>query len=101
MIDVHEPPTDPSDGSSAAGASSALALVAVPERRACTRCDAEQVLVAGARGLGKYRCEGCGMVVGFDLEARPAEFLIDRGLPGRYSRDVFGNRLLSHEQRLS
>lgn len=98
MIDIDEPSRDPAEGST--GAASAVALVDAPARRPCTRCDAEQVLVGGARGLGKYRCEGCAMVVGFDVEARPAEFLIDRGLPGRYTKDVFGTRLLSHEQRL-
>jgi hypothetical protein len=34
------------------------------------------------------------MVVGFDLEADPVEFLIDRGAPGRYTRGLFGSRLL-------
>jgi hypothetical protein len=40
------------------------------------------------------------MVVGFDLESRPIEFLIDRGAPGRYTRGLFGSRLLPPEQRL-
>lgn len=72
----------------------------VPGVRACTRCDAEQHLVDSARGFGKYRCIGCGMVVGFDLQAEPAEFLLDRGAPGRYTRGLFGSRLLVPEQRL-
>lgn len=72
----------------------------VPEIRSCTRCDASQVLVAGASGLGKYRCERCELVVGFDLEADPAEFLISRGLPSRYTKDLFGSRLLNAERRL-
>ena len=40
------------------------------------------------------------MVVGFDLEADPVEFLIDRGAPGRYTQGVFGSRLLRPELRL-
>jgi hypothetical protein len=80
---------------------SAVALADVPTERACTRCDGAQVLVGSAQGLGKFRCDSCAMVVGFDLEARPAEFLLDRGLPGRYTKRTFGTRLLSHEQRLS
>jgi hypothetical protein len=39
-------------------------------------------------------------VVGFDLEADPAEFLLDRGLPSRYSKELFGSRLLPTEFRL-
>lgn len=73
----------------------------VPSVRACTRCDAEQHLVDSARGFGKYRCIGCAMVVGFDLEGMPVEFLIDRGAPGRYTRGLYGSRLQSPEQRLS
>ncbi|MFP4149817.1 MAG: hypothetical protein ACLFUG_04735 [Nitriliruptoraceae bacterium] len=77
------------------------ALVDVPETRACTRCEGEQALVSGsAGGFGKYRCDRCGMVVGFDLESHPAEFLIDRGAPGRYSKDLFGSRLAGSELRL-
>jgi hypothetical protein len=72
----------------------------VPSARACTRCDEEQHLLDSSGGFGKFRCLGCGMVVGFDLEARPAEFLIDRGSPGRYSRDVYGSRIMPSEQRL-
>lgn len=73
----------------------------VPSVRSCTRCDAEQHLVDAASGFGKYRCIGCGMVVGFDLEGAPVEFLIDRGAPGLYTRGLFGSRLQSPEQRLS
>lgn len=76
------------------------ALADVPAQRSCTRCDGEQHLVGGMIGLGKYRCERCSMTVGFDLEADPAEFLIDRGQPSRYTKDVFGSRLLLAEQRL-
>lgn len=75
-------------------------LVEVPQSRACTRCDGDQLLVAEERGLGKYRCERCEIVVGFDLESSPAEFLISRGLPSRYTKDLFGSRLLSSERRL-
>jgi hypothetical protein len=80
---------------------SAVALAEVPTERDCTRCDGAQMLVGSAQGLGKFRCDSCTMVVGFDLEARPSEFLLDRGLPGRYTKRTFGTRLLSHEQRLS
>jgi hypothetical protein len=59
--------------------------VPLPEQRPCTRCDATQHLVASHMGLGKFRCDGCEMVVGFDLETEPTEFLIHRGLPSRCS----------------
>lgn len=72
----------------------------VPPVRSCTRCDGEQHLVDAARGFGKYRCISCGMVVGFDLEGDPVEFLLDRGSPGRYTQGVFGSRLLRAEHRL-
>lgn len=72
----------------------------VPAVRSCTRCDGEQHLVDSARGFGKYRCISCGMAVGFDLEAIPAEFLIDRGSPGRYTQGIFGSRLQQPEIRL-
>jgi len=72
----------------------------LPAVRACTRCDGDQHLVDSARGFGKYRCIECGLVVGVDLESRPAEFLLDRGSPGRYSKGLFGSRLLPAEQRL-
>lgn len=84
-----------------ATAQSATALADVPARRGCTRCDGDQVLVGGSAGLGKFRCEHCEMAVGFDLESSPPEFLIDRGLPSRYTKDLFGSRLLSSEIRLS
>lgn len=77
------------------------ALAEVPPRRGCTRCDGEQHLVGGMSGLGKYRCETCELVVGFDLEADEVEFLLHRGLPGRYTKDRFGSRLLTEERRLS
>ena len=72
----------------------------VDEVRRCTRCDGQQLLVASERGMGTYRCGTCGMVVGFDLEADPIEFLVDRGVPARYTRDVFGERLTVDERRL-
>ncbi len=80
--------------------SGGTALAEVPASRVCTRCDDEQELVAVERGLGKYRCGHCELVVGFDLEADPAEFLISRGLPSRYTKDLFGSHLLSNERRL-
>ena len=38
--------------------------------------------------------------VGFDVEASPVEFLLDRGLPAKYTQDVFGDRLTGDEHRL-
>jgi hypothetical protein len=73
----------------------------VPAARACTRCDGEQHLLVATSGFGKYRCLDCSMVVGFDLESKPVEFLLDRGSPGRYTRGLFGSRLLPPELRLS
>lgn len=72
----------------------------VPPVRSCTRCDGEQHLLDASGDFGKYRCISCGMVVGFDLESDPAEFLIDRGAPGRYTQGLFGSRLLRPELRL-
>lgn len=72
----------------------------VPEQRACTRCDGTQHLVAADSGLGKFRCDTCEMVVGFDLEASRSEFLIHRGLPSRYTKQWFGAELLQQERRL-
>jgi hypothetical protein len=72
----------------------------VPERRTCTRCDGQQLLVARDRGMGKFRCEDCDLVVGFDLDADPAEFLLARGFPGNYTKRVFGTTLAVHERRL-
>lgn len=73
----------------------------LPTPRDCTRCDGQQHLVASSSGMGKYRCDVCEMAVGFDLHTDPAEFLIDRGLPSRYTKDVFGSVLLGPEHRLS
>lgn len=73
----------------------------MPEpQRACTRCDGRQHLVAQGRAMGKYRCDTCQMVVGFDLRDVEPEFLIDRGLPSRYTQDVFGERITPPERRL-
>jgi hypothetical protein len=80
--------------------SGATAIAEVPIRRACTRCNGEQVLSGGSHGLGKFLCDTCTMAVGFDLEAEPAEFLLDRGSPSRYTKDLFGSRLLPSERRL-
>lgn len=76
------------------------AVADVPEVRSCTRCDGEQHLIGESSGFGKYRCDDCELVVGFDLEADPAEFLLNRGAPGRYSKELFGSRLLPNELRL-
>jgi hypothetical protein len=80
--------------------SRSTAIAEAPARRACTRCDGEQHLVGGVGDMGKYRCEVCEMVVGFDLDGDPAEFLLDRGLPSRYTKDVFGTQLMGSERRL-
>lgn len=72
----------------------------VPGERPCTRCDGQQHLVGQAAGMGKYRCDVCEMVVGFDLQGDPPEFLLNRGLASRYTKDVFGEQLLSSEHRL-
>lgn len=72
----------------------------LPDQRDCTRCDGVQYLVAEVEGMGKYRCDTCHLVVGFDLDADPSEFLLDRGRPGNYTRDVFGPQLAGTERRL-
>lgn len=86
--------------SDASDSSTAVIDASVPERRSCTRCDGEQVLMAETHGMGKYRCERCELVVGFDLEGDPAEFLLGRGLPGEYTKQVFGIELSVAERRL-
>lgn len=69
-----------------------------PDSRPCTRCDGSQHLVASVDDMGKYRCEQCELVIGFDLGAtKDREFLLDRGLPGRYTKDVFGPQLHGSE----
>ncbi len=80
--------------------SGSTAVAEVDSRRSCTRCDGEQTLVGEASGFGKYQCEQCQLVIGFDLESEPAEFLLDRGNPGRYSKDQFGSQLTPSERRL-
>lgn len=73
----------------------------LPETRSCSRCDDTQHLVAAVASMGKYRCAHCELVIGFDLEATDdREFLLDRGLPGRYTKDVFGPRLHGSELQL-
>lgn len=74
--------------------------VSVPEIRACTRCAGMQHLTAFEHGMGSYRCDDCAMAVGFDLDAHPAEFLLSRGIPGRYTQSRFGERILPSERRL-
>jgi hypothetical protein len=71
-----------------------------PERRDCTRCDGTQHLVAAHADMGKYRCDHCEIVVGYDLDADPAEFVLERGLPSRYSKETFGTQLSGSERRL-
>lgn len=72
----------------------------LPEQRDCTRCDGTQHLITAVHDMGKYRCDTCQMVIGFDLEADTREFLLDRGQPGAYTRDVFGLQLTVAERRL-
>ncbi|MEX1177837.1 MAG: hypothetical protein WEB09_05200 [Nitriliruptor sp.] len=84
-----------------APAATALVDARLDERRDCTRCDGTQHLVGAFEGLGKYRCDTCGLIVGFDLDADPAEFLLDRGMPRVYTKDVFGPQLLGSERRLN
>jgi hypothetical protein len=72
----------------------------LPERRTCTRCEGEQVLVAHFEGMGKYQCEVCELEVGFDLSADPPEFLLSRGFPGEYTKNVFGVTLSGSERQL-
>lgn len=88
--------TDPGETTSTVGDEPSL-----DPQRPCTRCDGQQHLVAHGRSMGKYRCDTCEMVVGFDLGDDDPEFLIDRGLPSRYTRDVFGERITPGERRLS
>lgn len=77
------------------------ASVTLPEQRACSRCEGTQHLVATDAGFGKYRCERCEMVVGFDLESEAVEFLLHRGLASRYTKNWFGARLAPQERRLT
>lgn len=72
----------------------------LPEQRDCTRCDGAQHLVAEFEGMGKYRCDTCHLIVGFDLDSDAREFLLDRGQPGAYTREVFGPQLSVAERRL-
>lgn len=71
-----------------------------PAVRDCTRCDGDQHLLGSFEGMGKYRCDSCELVVGFDLDADVVEFLLDRGQPGRYTQDRFGPVLTGSERRL-
>ncbi len=84
-----------------ASGSMTATLDELPEQRPCTRCDGHQHLLASGQGMGKYRCDTCQMAVGFDLDARPVEFLLHRGMPSRYTKNVFGETLLGSERRLT
>jgi len=70
------------------------------EVRACTRCDGEQHLLDQCQGMGKFVCDTCKMRVGFDAAAEPVEFLMFRGEPRLYTKDVFGKQLSKDELRL-
>lgn len=69
------------------------------KQRDCTRCDGKQHLVGASGDFGKYRCDTCEMAIGFDVSSSPAEFITHRGLPSRYTKDVYGNRLKPEELR--
>lgn len=91
-------------GSGSTGGSGTVGVAAprrVPEQRDCTRCDGKQHLVAEGLGLGKYRCDVCEFVVGFDLDSSQPEFILHRGLASRYTKQSFGPDLLSRERRLA
>lgn len=72
----------------------------VPQHRVCTRCDGTQALIAHHEGMGKFQCETCELEIGFDLATEPAEFLLSRGVPGRYTKNVFGSVLTGPERQL-
>jgi len=85
---------------SGSGGSGHATTTLPPPERPCTRCDGHQELVGTHLGLGKYRCDTCGLAVGFDLEGWPVEFLLDRGVPGRYTKQQFGTTLSPEELRI-
>lgn len=69
--------------------------------RDCSRCDGSQLLLVHHDGFGKYRCDTCGVVVGFDLGvSEHREFLLDRGNPAKYTKDAWGPLLGVAEIRL-
>ncbi len=80
--------------------SEALLDAPLPDDRSCTRCPGRQALTGGQFGMGKYACDECELIVGFDLEAEEPEFLLDRGRPSHYTKDVFGDRLATTERRI-
>lgn len=71
-----------------------------PEKRECSRCDGTQFLIAYHNEFGKYRCDHCCMVVGFDVSAEKAEFIISKGMASHYTKETYGNFLNSKERRL-
>lgn len=72
----------------------------IPEQRECTRCDGVQHLLSNSMGFGKYRCDICELIIGFDTLSSPGEFIIYRGHPSRYTKDIYGSKLLQKEQRI-
>ncbi|MDX1659744.1 MAG: hypothetical protein R3343_13055 [Nitriliruptorales bacterium] len=88
------------DGNDAGTALQDLQEWELDSQRPCTRCGGEQHLVVSQEGMGKYRCDTCELVVGFDMTSSTPEFLISRGLPGRYTKDRFSSVLLDAERRL-
>lgn len=69
------------------------------EQRKCTRCDGQQHLVGWYDDFGKYRCDTCELTIGFDVSSNPAEFITHRGLPSRYTKNIYGPHLKQEEQR--
>lgn len=68
------------------------------EIRDCSRCDGKQHLVAHQYGFGKYGCDTCEMVVGFDADRDVGfEILLHRGLPWHYTKGIYGPRLMPAE----
>lgn len=69
----------------------------IEQSRECSRCEGHQHLTSEYEGMGKYVCDTCNMMIGFDLDADPSEFLLHRGLPFQYTKNIFGSRLLPVE----
>lgn len=72
-------------------------------QRDCTRCEGVQAVLDWGFDMGLYVCDTCYMRVGFDLKAPNGqkEFMLFRGEPRFYTKNVFGNRLLPLEVRIA
>lgn len=63
----------------------------VEEVRPCTRCDGSQHVLVQSDGFGIYACDTCALRLGFDLQSEGhREFLLHRGDPARYTKDIWG-----------